>query len=84
MTGAEVPPANFAVIRSRGEDVVVAVPDNRLDCAGMDAGTDFVACCCRIVTFGWCRGSCWRGVVTAAAAAGEVKDSELLLVSASC
>ena len=44
VTGAEIPPADFAVVSGCCEDVVVAIPDDRFDDAAVDAGTDFIAC----------------------------------------
>lgn len=56
MAGAEVPPADFAVFGSGGEDVVVAVvPDDGSDGASVDSRADLVACCgvvCGVVRVG--------------------------------
>lgn len=73
MTGAEVPPADFAIFGGGGEDVVVSVPDDGFDSAAVDARADFVAC-----GIGVGLGSCGGGGGAVVAAAGEVEDAEFL------
>lgn len=73
MSGAEVPPADFAVFGGGGEDIVVFVPDNGFDGATVDARADFVAC-----WVGVGLGSCGGGGGAVVAAAGEVEDAEFL------
>lgn len=73
MSGAEVPPADFAVFGGGGEDIVISVPNDGFDGATVYAWADFVAC-----WVGVGLGSCGRRGGAVVAAAGEVEDAEFL------
>ena len=90
--GAEVPPADGAIVAGGDEDVEVRAPHDGFDGALVDAGADFVA-----LWGGWRQGGAvldrggWgRGCAIVAAAvgggrgAGEVEDAEFLFHAAGC
>lgn len=83
---AQIPPADLSVLSRRGEDVVIAVPDDGFDGAAMHAGADLVARRCACACSGRLgrRGGRQRrrGTAAVAAAAREVEDAELFLEAA--
>ena len=84
--GAQVPPANFLVVRGGDEDIEVGAPDDAFDCTAVDARADFVAWGLGGVIAVHCAAhAVWAGGGGGiAAAAGEVEDAELLLCAAGC
>jgi ABC-type phosphate transport system substrate-binding protein len=45
VAGAKIPPADFAVVGGCSKDVVVPIPDDRLNGAAVGPGADFIARC---------------------------------------